>query len=125
MDCEIIGIKTTIITVYRPHASVSEFIEEFRLYSEEIDLVSTIIWGDFNLWLYDLEARYVPLFIVTLATFNLVNKVDKPTSACGYIIDLVLADISSEIVRDLYVAEMCSLSSVHKFVMFKLALVQN
>lgn len=102
-------------------------IEEFRLYLEDIDMVSTnvLIWGDFNLWLDDLEARYVPLFIETIATFNLVNIVDKPTSACGHIIDLVLSDISSEIVCDFYVAEMCSLSPVHKFVMFKLALVQN
>lgn len=66
VECEILDNKTTIIMVYRPpNASVSVFIEEFKLYLEVIDMVSAniIIWGDFNLWLYDLGSRNVPLFI--------------------------------------------------------------
>lgn len=125
VECEINGNKMMIITIYRPPStSSSVFIDEFRLYLETIDMVSAniIIWGDFNLWLDDIEARYVPHFIDTIATFNLVNIVDRPTSVSGHIIDLVLVDVSRDLVRDLYVAEVCSLSPVHKFVSFKLAL---
>ena len=71
-ECEINGNKMMIITIYRPPStSSSVFIDEFRLYLETIDMVSAniIIWGDFNLWLDDIEARYVPHFIDTIATF--------------------------------------------------------
>ncbi|XP_076056378.1 uncharacterized protein LOC143034331 [Oratosquilla oratoria] len=122
VECEIGGNKLTIVSIYRPPAaSVSLFIDEFELYLETIDMVSTniIVWGDFNLWLDDTKARYVQLFIETIAMFNLINIVDKPTSMCGHIIDLVLVDTSSDLVRDLYVDGVCSLSPVHKLVSFK------
>ena len=125
VECEINGNKMTVIIIYRPpNTSVSVFIDEFQLYLETIDMVSAniIICGDFNLWLDDCEARYVPQFIETIATFNLVNIVNKPTSMSGHIIDLVLVDVSNDLVRDLEVAEVCSMSPVHRFVSFKLAL---
>ncbi|XP_076045645.1 uncharacterized protein LOC143027877 [Oratosquilla oratoria] len=110
-----------------PAANVSLFIDEFEPYLETIDMVSTniIVWGDFNLWLDDTKARYVQLFIETVAMFNLINILDKSTSMCGHIIDLVLVDTSSDLVRDLYVDDVCSLSPVHKLVSFNLALALN
>lgn len=125
VECVIGGNRVTIIIIYRPPStSCSLFIEEFQLYLETIDMVSAniIICGDFNLWLDDNEARYVAHFIDTIATFNLVNIVDRSTSVSGHTVDLVLVDASRDLVCDLCVAEMCSLSPVHKFVFFRLAL---
>lgn len=125
VECVIGGNKVTIVTVYRPPNTIcSVFIEEFQFYLETIDMVSAniIIYNDFILWLYDIETRYVAHFIDAIATFNLVNIVDRPTSVSGHIIDLVLVDASRDLVCDLCVAEVCSLSPVHKFVSFPLAL---
>lgn len=128
VECDTNGNKLTIITVYRPPStSLSLFIEEFGLYLETIDMVSMniIVWGDFNLWLDDPEARYVQHFIDMISVFNLANVVDRPTSICGHIIDLVLIDRSGELVRELHVDDLCSLSPVHKFVSFSISLKLN
>lgn len=128
VQCETNGNKLTIITIYRPPStSLSSFIDEFGLYLDTIDMVSMniIVWGDFNLWLDDPEARYVQHFIDMISGLNLVNVVDRPTSICGHIIDLVLIDKSSDMLRELHVDDMCSLSPAHKFVSFSLALVLN
>ena len=70
-------------------------------------------------------ARYVPHFIDSMATFNLVNIVDRLTSVSGHIINLVFVDVSRDLVCDLDVAEVCSLSPVHRVVSLKLALTNK
>lgn len=121
VECEIDGNKITLVVVYRPpNTSVSRFIDEFRTYLETIDMVSAnvIICGDFNLWVEDMEERYIPQFIDTMETFNLINMVDKPTSLRGHTIDLVLADRTRDLIQNLRVDDECNLSPVHKMVTF-------
>lgn len=125
VECETNGNKVVILVVYRPpNSSASMFINEFRLHLDTIDMVSAtvIICGDFNLWLDDSGARYVSLFIDTMATFSFGNYVDKPTSVGGHMIDLVFADTTCDIIHDLYVDDVCSISPVHKLITFKLTL---
>lgn len=125
IECEITGNKVLIIVVYRPPStSVSAFIDEFSLFLDNIDMVSAMvtICGDFNLWLDDLDARYVSHFIDTMATYNLINAVEKPTSIGGHIIDLVFSDRTRDLVQNVYVDEVCTLSPVHKLVTFMMSL---
>ena len=126
VECQVGGSKVTFITIYRPPAtSPGLFIDELELYLETVDTISSnvIVLGDFNFWLDTPGARYVQRFTDMLATFNLVNVVNKPTSICGHIIDLVLVDTSGDLVRNLQVDDVCSLSPVHKLVMFNLNLL--
>lgn len=125
VECEIIGNKMLIIVVYRPpNKSVSVFLEEFGLFLETVDMVSAmvIICGDFNLWLDDPDARYVSHFVDLMATFNLMNLVDKHTSIGGHTIDLVFTDKSRDIVKSLHVEEVCTLSPSHMLVTFILSM---
>lgn len=111
--------------VYRPpNSSVSSFIDEFVIFLETVDMVSAmiIICGDFNLWFDDLDARYVRTFIDTMATFNLENGVDRPTSIGGHTIDLVFTDRTRNVVHNLHVDEACTVSPTHKLITFQLTL---
>lgn len=56
------------------------------------------ILGDFYFWLDNLETRYVKQFMDVITSFGLVNVVNKPTSVCGHTIDLILVDLSKDIV---------------------------
>lgn len=123
VQCEVNGNKVVVVVVYRPpSSSVSLFIEEFVLFLETIDMVSAmiIICGDFNLWFDDLDARYVRPFIDTMATFNLENCVDRPTSIRGHTIDLVFTDRTRNLVPNIHVDEACTVSPTHKLITFQL-----
>lgn len=126
IEAEINGNKLTFTILYNPPAtSPSLFLEEFADYLETADMVGVIftILGDFNYWLADLETRYVQQFTDVIALFGLVNVVNKPTSVCGHTIDLVLVDPSKDIVRDLQVDDVCTISPVQKLVLFKLDVI--
>ena len=57
--------------------SKSSFIDELKTYLDSIDMVGAyiIVCGDFNIWMDDLGARYVPEFVDMMDSFNLVNMV--------------------------------------------------
>ena len=66
VGCEIGGRKCIFIVVYRsPKPNIASFIEDFRLYLENIDMVSVNIFvcGDFNLWIDNPSDRSVNDFI--------------------------------------------------------------
>ena len=59
------GRKLVFIVVYRPpNTRMNAFLDEFRLYLEEIDTVSASVFvcGDFNLWYEDLDDHNVNTF---------------------------------------------------------------
>ena len=127
VECEIDGSKISFVVVYRPPiTSVNHFIDEFRTYLATIDMVSAnvIVCGDFNLWVEDIKERYIPQFIDTMETFNLINMVDKPTSLRGHTIDLVFADRSRDLIHNLKVESECNLSPVHKMVTFMMPYIK-
>ena len=128
VNCEIEGRKCILIVVYRPPSTVTrEFIDEFRLFLESVDMVSTnvLICGDFNLWIDDSDNASVIAFVEMMDSYNLVNKVHEATSIGGHILDLVFCDIDRDPVQDLNVDEVCTISPVHKLVTFKLAYVKE
>ena len=127
VDCEINSNKMTILVIYRPPGlSVRQFIDEFREYLDTLDMVSAniLICGDFNIRVNNPGERYVTEFIDTMNSFNLINSVDKPTSAGGHIIDLVFSDGDKELINNLQVDEICSLSPVHKLITFTIRIVR-
>lgn len=74
--------------------SASVFIEELRTYLETVDTVSAnvFIYGDFNLWIDDLDVASTINFIEMMDTLNFTSMVDTVTPVSGHIIDLVFCD---------------------------------
>ena len=99
IDLEILSKNKVmrLITVYRPpkldgKRKEKEFIEEFGNYLDAINnLRTTLICGDFNLWLDKVsECNYVGEFVELLEAHCLVNSVINPTTKSEHIIDLVI-----------------------------------
>ena len=125
VECELNNNKITLIIVYRPpYSSKSSFIDELKTYLDSIDMVGAdiIVCGDFNIWMDDLGARYVPEFVDMMDSFNLVNMVGEPTTIGGHTIDLVFANKDIDLVKDVKVEEIFSISPVHKLIFFKVQL---
>ena len=121
VTCEISGRKTIFLVVYRPpNLSDRMFIDDFREYLETLDMVSANIYicGDFNIWMDDRRNHTANVFQEMMKSFNLVNKVEKVTSAGGHTIDLVFCDSDHNLVSNVNVDEICRLSPVHKLVTF-------
>lgn len=117
VECELNSNKITLIIVYRPpYSSKNSFIEELRTYLDSIDMVGAdiIVCCDFNMWMDDLSARYVSEFVDMMDSFNFVNVVDEPTTIGGHTIDFVCADKDLNLVQDVQVEDIFSLSPVHK-----------
>ena len=125
VECEINGNRITLIILYRPpDLSLSSFIEELKTYLDSIDMVGTdvIVCGDFNIWMDDLSVRYVSEFVDVMDSFNLANVVDEPTTIGGHTVDLVFADKDINLVQDVQVEEIFSISPVHKLINFRVQL---
>lgn len=128
VECEVNGNRITLIILYRPpYSSMSSFIEELKTYLDSIDMVgaNVIICGDFNVWMDDLSARYVSDFVDMIDSFNLANMVDEPTTIGGHMIDLVLVDKANNLVQDVQVEDIFSISPVHKLINFSVQLAME
>lgn len=125
VQCEVNGKKITLIVIYRPpNLSMYNFIYELKTYLDTIDMVSSnvIICGDFNVWMDDLNARYVTDFVDMIESFNLVNVVNEVTSIGGHTIDLILVDKDNNMLQDVQVENIFSISPVHKLISFSMQL---
>lgn len=125
VQCEVNGNRITLIVIYRPpKLSMCNFIYELKTYLDTIDMVSSnvIICGDFNVWMDDLNARYVADFVDMVDSFNLVNVVNEPTSIGGHTIDLILVDKGNNFLQDVQVENIFSISPVHKLISFTMQL---
>ena len=125
---EVSGRRFTFIVVYRPpHTRIGLFIEEFRLYLETVDTVSTnmFICGDLNFWVEDESNSNAIEFIEMMNTLNLENKVNSATSISGHTLDLVFCDIEHNLVQDLDVDKICSISPVHMLITFIIPYVKE
>ena len=95
LSCYVSNRKLRIIVIYRsPSTSVSLFMEEIENFLEQLDsdFFCTLICGDFNLWMDDLNQASTKNFNNILETLNLVNKVHTPTSRSNHILDLVITN---------------------------------
>ena len=74
VGCEVGNSRYAFTIIYRPpDTNINNFIEEFRLYLETIDMASTnnFICGDFNLWIDDTSVGGVADFGDLLDYFSL------------------------------------------------------
>ena len=76
---------------------------------------NNFICGDFNLWIDNTSARGVADFSDLLDYFSLTNSV---ILAGGHILDLVITGSDSSLVQELIVDDVCSISPVHKLIIF-------
>ena len=115
------GRKFLFIVVYRsPNVPTDIFMNDFRLYLENIDTVasSTFICGDFNFWFDDLGNRNANEFREMMEMFQFENKVREVTSITGHMLDLVFCNMEHSPVHDVCVEEENTISPVHKLVSF-------
>ena len=127
MDCYYNNIKFVIVVVYRsPRLSKALFVQDFYdlLDALEFNQSKLVICGDFNLAMDDNNNFYVKQFLNVLDIFNLSNLVHIPTSRGNHIIDLIIQENSSNIVKGIDVAPDFSISD-HKLVTCKLAVTRD
>ena len=126
INCEYEKRKLIFIIIYRPpNTNKNTFINELRDYLETLNFigVNLILCGDFNLWLDNPGDCNVTDFIDMLASMQLMNLVNAPTSSTGHILDLVCTDVNNNIIHNIVVENMCSLSPVHKLVTFNIEII--
>ena len=126
---EHINLKSTynnkniqIIIIYRPPSmSKRRFLNEF---GELLDMLNDnrniLICGDFNLHLENKRDNYVCEFDELLESHNMENTVTEPTSLSNHIIDLVIQTKNNKLVSELMVEPECTISPVHKHILFKI-----
>ena len=92
--------KVHIVGIYRPLAasSIIEFTDKFSdYYMETVDTYSnTILIGDFNIHVNDLESNEVLLFNQTIEALGLNQHVTQPTHQKGNILDLIITNVTSK-----------------------------
>ena len=108
IDLEILSKNKVmrLITLYRPATidgkrKEKEFIEEFGNYLDTTNnLRTTLICGDFNLWLDKVsEFNYVGEFVELFEAHSLVNSVINLTTKSENIIDLVIHHKDRELIK--------------------------
>lgn len=123
VSCEVGGRKFIFIVVYRPPGvNAVEFLADFSLYLEAVDSVSgnVFILGDFNLWVDDADNRHAADFIEMMSGFDFVNKVTTVTTSTGHMLDLVFCDARHDLLQNVCVDEVCSISPIHRLVRFEI-----
>ena len=113
------------LVVYRPPGpSVNNFIEKFRNLLDLIDMVSlkVVIMGDFNIRMDDPTHHDTIAFNELLEEYQLMNNVKNSTSRAGHMLDLIIGDVSNNIIESVEVESEFDISPVHKFISFDLCL---
>ena len=111
------------VVVYRPPGlDVGLFLTEFESVLETLDTVSEniLVCGDFNIWMDDKENRYSVAFSELLDSYQLQNGVMAPTSVSGHVLDLVIFDSVHNLIENIKVDEVCTISPVHRYVSFEI-----
>ena len=87
---------------------------------EGIDTVdaNVFICGDFNIWYEDALTQNVIDFCELMDMLQFVNKVNRITSHTGHMLDLVFYNIDHDLIHNLVVDEMCTISPVHMLIQF-------
>ena len=65
-----------------------------------------------------MDDNYAMEFIDMMGSFNLMNNVETITSTGGHILDLVFCDMNHDLVKNVRVEDVCTISPVHKLVTF-------
>ena len=111
-----------LITIYRPFDSnVLEFCNEFaKLLETNINLSrELILLGDFNIAVNKPLDAGPASFLDVLHSFNLINRVDKPTHRLCNTLDLIIHDADSTIIPKIKVDR---LFSDHNIILFDISL---
>ena len=114
--------QINLITIYRlPDTDVLEFCNELaNLLKTNINLSGELILlGDFNIAVSKLFNAEPATFLDVLDSFNLVNKVDRPTHRLSNTLDLIILDANSSIIP---IIKVDRLFSDHNIVFFDISL---
>jgi hypothetical protein len=88
-----------ICAVYRPPGSYVQFLDEFHDFVSHSELgTSTVIIGDFNFHLEDVDAPGVRSFISLLSLLGWQQQVAGPTHEAGHTLDLIITRTNSDII---------------------------
>ena len=115
-------LNLTLITIYRHFSeSFNLFLEEFHMFVEYVKLRFKyfVIAGDFNVHMNRPTDPPTSKFIDILHTFSLEQYIKSSTHEAGNILDLVITDPNSLIVKDVNVDDSNILRSDHYLVYFK------
>ena len=83
------------------------------------NLRTTLICGDFNLWLDKVsECNYVGEFVELLEAHSLVNSVINPTTKSEHIIDLVIHHKDHKLIKNVEVEPDCTISPFHRLITY-------
>ena len=109
-----------IITLYRPpRSNIKKFFEEFSTLLEMVnDVTKTVICGDFNVWMDNINDRDAKELMEILDMYSLTNSVLEPTSVGGHTIDLVIHCCDSNIISNTEVEPDFGICKTHKLVKF-------
>ena len=110
-----------LIAIYRhPDSNLMEFCNEFiNLLENNINSSGELVLlGDFNIGVNKPSDAGPATFLDILDSFNLVNKVDKPTHRLSNTLDLIIHDADSNIIPRIKVDR---LFSDHNIVLFDIA----
>lgn len=124
VSCVLEGRRFIFIVVYRPpNGNAGGFLMDFRSYLETVDLVSfnVFILGDFNFWVEDARNSQAAQFMEMMYGFDFVNKVEKVTSIAGHMLDLVFCNAKLDLLQEVSVDDLCSISPVHRLIRFHVA----
>ena len=128
VSCVCGGVKLVFIVVYRkPSSSVASFLDEFRLYLENLDVVGSevLICGDFNFWIDDEENVDAKRFTEIMNILGYQNHVKNVTSRTGHLLDLVFSESNNDLIHSVDVDNICTISPVHMVVKFRLKIMSN
>ena len=122
LRCNFNGKVLDLFSIYRPPGSRSAFFHEFEdfLLSSTATPHEIFYVGDFNVWIDDLNDPDTIRFLNILDDYNLLNHVRHATYDSGHILDLFIARSDSEIIRNVLVEEICTLSD-HRMVSFDIS----
>ena len=104
ISCNVLNRKLRILSIYRPpHTNINDFLTEFENVIEYIgnDILWTIILGDFNIWLDDVNEPKTKKFLDLTNSINLINKVHQPTARSGHTLDLVITNDITDLVSEI------------------------
>ena len=117
-----------LIVLYRPPSSdINMFFEEFSILIEQVDMVSFNLFcvGDFNIWMEDHNNYVRNKFCDLLESYQLCNFVNVVTSSTGHMLDLVLGDLTTNLVGNVVVDNVCTISPVHRVITFNLQMAKD
>lgn len=112
----------TIYIIYRPPQNCHvQFLEEFQSFLTESEMrCSTVIYlGDFNIWMNNVENVRAREFRDILDVHHLDNIVSDPTHRSGNILDLVITQKNSTLIKNLTVQPECTISD-HNLIHFNI-----